>query len=266
MGEDRLILFVAYLVDNEYKSTTVRSYISAIKSVLQDDGVTLNADKYLLSSLAKACRLKNDTVQTRLPIRKNTLIMLLKFLKDLYPKQFYLETMYTALFTTAYFGLFRVGELTSGEHPILARDIHIGEKKDKLMFVLHTSKTHSKDARPQVVKISHMDFDYSTRIHVQNKICPYTNIENYLMCQKGFRSHTEPFFIFSDRSPVKPFHMCKTLKQLLSMAGLDQDLYDTYSTRISRAVDLHETIHLSVDTIKKLGRWKSNSVYLYLNF
>ena len=56
--EDRIVLYVGYLVNKSRRSTTIRSYISAIRAVLREDGVTLNEDKYLLTSLTKACRLK----------------------------------------------------------------------------------------------------------------------------------------------------------------------------------------------------------------
>ena len=75
--EDRLVLFVGYLVQQQRKSSTIKSYISAIKSVLKADGITINEDRYLLTSLTKACRLANDRVITQLPIRKGMLKMLL---------------------------------------------------------------------------------------------------------------------------------------------------------------------------------------------
>ena len=66
--EERLVLFVGFLVDQNKKSTKIRSYISAIKSVLASVKVILNEDKYLLNSLIKACRLKNDVMRVYLPI------------------------------------------------------------------------------------------------------------------------------------------------------------------------------------------------------
>ena len=104
--EERLALFVTFLVDSNKKSTTIRSYISAIKSVLRDDDYELNEDKYLLSSLTKACKLKNDTFRTRLPIQKGLLMILLRKIDQLFDQQPYLLTLYRALFLRAYFGLF----------------------------------------------------------------------------------------------------------------------------------------------------------------
>ena len=48
--EDRLILFVGYLIDQKKQSATVKSYISAVKAVLLNIGVKLNYDTFLMSS------------------------------------------------------------------------------------------------------------------------------------------------------------------------------------------------------------------------
>ena len=56
----------------------VKSYISAIKAVLSMNNIKIVEDRYLLCSLVKACRLKNDVVKTRLPIQKAMLGVILK--------------------------------------------------------------------------------------------------------------------------------------------------------------------------------------------
>ena len=82
--EDRLILFVAYLVDSKKQSSTIKSYMSAVKAVLQDDGHYLNVDKMCLNSMTKACRLQNDRVHSRLPICKGLLHLILKGLETVF--------------------------------------------------------------------------------------------------------------------------------------------------------------------------------------
>ena len=51
MWTERLNLFVGYLVNNNKKSSTVKSYISAIKAVLFDGGVEIKEDSVLLAAL-----------------------------------------------------------------------------------------------------------------------------------------------------------------------------------------------------------------------
>ena len=57
--------------------------------------------------------------------------------------------------------------------------------------------------------------------------------------------------------------MHKTLKIMLQRAGFNQLLYDTHSLRSGRRVDLVK-YGISVETVKDLGRWKSNAVFIYL--
>ena len=118
--EDRLMLFVGYLVQNNCKSSIVKSYISEIRAVLQQVNVVLQEDRVLLTSLTKACRLRNDRIMVRLPIQKGVLAMLLNEINCILDNQPFLRVLYRALFSTAYFGLFRVGELGSADHPVLA--------------------------------------------------------------------------------------------------------------------------------------------------
>ena len=55
---DHLILFVGYLVPNRYQSATVKSYISAIKAFLKEDGVKVTEDQYTLVSLGLGMQTK----------------------------------------------------------------------------------------------------------------------------------------------------------------------------------------------------------------
>ena len=48
----------------------VRNYISPIRAVLKNNGVKLKEDQFLISSLTSACKLKNDQIKTKLPIKK----------------------------------------------------------------------------------------------------------------------------------------------------------------------------------------------------
>ena len=150
--------------------------------------------------------------------------------------------MYQALFATAYFGLFQVGELTKGSHPICAKDVHIGENKKKLLFILHTSKTHWKNSKPQSVKISSTDIQkkqekthFTDRTTIANP-CPYKLLRKFLnVRKKAYKTVDEPFFIFSDRTPVRPTNLRRVLKMMLQEAGLDFRLYNTMSFRAGRA-------------------------------
>ena len=138
--------------------------------------------------------------------------------------------MYSALFSTAYFGLFRVSEVTSGEHPIKAKDVRIAKNKKKMMFILRTSKTHGQDKKLQIIKINSKDFDdhkNRTAIQIRNqleKICPYELLVRYIEIRHDRREESEPFFIFRDAIPVTPANMRSTLRLTLEEIGLNPQL------------------------------------------
>ena len=263
--EERITLFVAYLVQSHKKSNTIKSYVSAVRGVLKDINVELNEDKFLLTSLTNACKLVNDTVTLRLPIQKGLLNLLITKLFNKYDHQHYFTTLFAAMYSSMYFGLLRIGEVTMGTHPIKACDVHTARNKKKLMFVLRTSKTHWTDSKPQIIKISSRfigkkannsnvtDFEY----------CPYGLLTDYLDLRKGYNTQNEPFFILSNGEGVTPEFARNLLKELITDAGLDPKFYNCHSLRIGRATDLRN-LNISVETIKKIGRWRSNAVFEYL--
>ena len=153
--EEKIALYCAYLIEDcKVQSCTLKSYVSAIKSVLSEDGHTWKFEKVLLAALVKACKLRNDTLKNRLPIKRNLLEVLLIQLENHFRKenQVYLEILYKTAFILAYYGLFRIGELTESPHVILARNVFKAQENNKFMLVLYSSKTHTKADRPQKIK------------------------------------------------------------------------------------------------------------------
>ena len=210
----------------------------------------------------------NDKVCMRLPITKSKLQTLLMRITELFDQQPYLKTIYSALFSTAYFGLFRVGELTKSQHVVKVTNVKIAMNKKKILFLLESLKTHGTNVLPQKIKIS------STEQSKQNKnrtnkrselasFCPYQLLCNYLEVRPKSLSKDEQFFVFADSILVKPLHMRDILRKTVKKAGFDPKVFSTHSFRIGRGIDLLKC-GLTIETIKQLGRWKSNSVFVYL--
>ena len=117
--EQRIVLFTAYLIKMKKQSSTVKSYISAMRAVLRSLKIKITDDSCLLGSLIKACKLENDRVcRLRLPIQKDMLYVLLRKTHNYFVKQgqMYLGRLYKAIIATMYFGLFRISEVTKSEH------------------------------------------------------------------------------------------------------------------------------------------------------
>ena len=169
------------MVDRGMQSSTVKSYISAIKRILLDDGYELNYNQCIIKALTRACRIINDRVMTRLPITCGLLELILFELQRYFDvhNQWYLDVMYRALFTLGYYGLLRVGELTLSEHVVWASSIHVAANKDKLLVYLYSSKTHTTGSRPQKIWITSNQLEQSGK-YVHRHFCSVEAMDQYL--------------------------------------------------------------------------------------
>ena len=203
--EDRLTLFTAFLIEKKLKSSTVKSYLSAIKAVLTEDEIEFSENTFLLNSLTRACRIRNDQYIPKLPIHKSLLKLLIDQITKWFAgrNQHYLEILFKAMFLSCYYGLLRSGEVAKSEYVILARNINIGVNKDKILFKLLSSKTHGLGDKPQRIKITRT----TTNDQQDQRYCPFNILQQYIQLRPDMTSSDEQFFVFSDGSAVKPQHI-----------------------------------------------------------
>ena len=190
------------------------------------------------------------------------------FLGNSINQQPYLAILYKTILSTGYYGLFRIDEVTTGTYPVKARDVHIGVNKQKMLFILRTSKTHWSDSLPQSIKITSTNIDSFRRNceknkPKQNQYCPYFLLQSYLKVRVKYLTDTESFFMYRYRTPVKAHSMCRVLKRALQKYGMELQNYSLHSLRAGRVVDLLK-LGVLVEIIQKLGRWKSNTIFTYL--
>ena len=257
LWEEKTSLYCAYLILKGRKSATIKSYVSAIKHKLTLDGYNWNDNLLLLSALTKACKLVNDVVKTRLPIGEGFLDVIIFELNRYFDRQEYKKLLYRSMFFTAYYGLFRVGELAMSQHSIKACDVHVAHGRTKVKFVLHSSKTHSRANRPKTVVIGQ---DRSNKVHFFD---PVDDISTYAETRPPYRTNNDPFFVHNNGQPVQCQELRNLLRLIITRLDIDSSLYDIHSFRIGRATDLFRR-NYSVEYIKKVGRWESNAVYRYL--
>ena len=153
--EDRATLFVGQLAHEGVQSNTIRCYISGIKKLLIEIDYAWDDNRLIVNSLTRACKLVNDHVSTRLPIRCSLLELILFEIERKFAShnQVYLEYLYKSIFMLGYYGLLRVSELVLSKHVVKAANIHVAVNKDKLLIILYSSKTHTEGMAPQKIKI-----------------------------------------------------------------------------------------------------------------
>ena len=253
--EHRVFLFLAHLVNHGRKSSTVKSYFSAIKSILWDGLYDLTVDSIQFRALVRACRQINDQIQPRFPIRLQLLNLILLELERMFEDQYYLKILYQTIIAIAYYGLFRIGEIIQGSHTILAKNVHLAQNKRKVMFILYTSKTHDTSSRPQKVKIAALN---------QNNLscyCPFDLLTRYLTLRNNsYLTKDEHFFIFQGGIEITQLCLRNVLATALSNLGLNSSLYTFQALRAGRVTDLHKW-GFTTEQIKIIGRWRSNTVY-----
>ena len=204
-------------------------------------------------------------VRTTLPINIGLLEILLFEIDRHYlgrNNQPYLAILYKAIFSTAYYGLMRIGELTMGSHPVKGKDVCIARSKNKITLVLYPSKTHGKESKVQEIKISALS-NYDC-LRAKRHFCPFELLRQYGRFHGGYAYDDDLFFIFRDGTPVTPVHVRSLLHKLLEILNLDSSMYNTHSWRIGRASDLFQINKFSISQIQQAGRWHSNVVFKYL--
>ena len=207
-------------------------------------------------------RMFNDRVLIRLPIGKGLLEMILFELQCILDGQWYLLIMYRALFALVYYGLFRVGELAKGTHPVKAADVQLARNKNKLRLLLWTSKNLVPGHSPQQVKITEEVQNNKTAGKFSH-FCPFKLTSEFLRIRGGYKNKFEQFFVLQDSSPVTMTMVRTMLKKSIKKLNLDCRLYNTHSFRIGRCSDLLK-MGVPIEKIKLMGRWKSNAVFKYI--
>ena len=66
---DLISLFETHLVQTKHQSPTIKSYCSAIRTILKQEGIHVEENAYILSSLVKACKMQNNVLFVCLPIQ-----------------------------------------------------------------------------------------------------------------------------------------------------------------------------------------------------
>ena len=141
--------------------------------------------------------------------------------------------------------------------------------KQKAMFILRSSKTHCEADLPQIIKLSQTHKDKKLlikEIKFANRgiLCPYRALQQYIKLQPLSQSTNENFFIFRDKSTVQAYQFRNVLREIITKCGFDSHLYDCHRFRTGRSLDRLK-MGYSVESIKKIGCWKSNAIYTYLN-
>ena len=247
---------MAFLVNNGYAATTISSTISAIGYVhrmgeLEDPTENFKVEKALIGvhRLAK----KGDQ---RLPITLSILHKLLEIV-DRTCKESYERIMIKAMYLLMFYGLLRVGEITSKR------------KADYKKVVNHKEvKLFTKGTRLSSLSLNMNDFKHNLPTNTVTikiagtgtQFCPVTHMLAYLV-KRG--ANEGPLFLNSHGKPVSTSYFSAIFRATVVAAGLDPARYKPHCFRIGGTTRYAE-LGYEDSVIQRMGRWKSPAFKRYV--
>ena len=251
-----IALFISYLSFLKKAPATIASYLSAIGYVHKLRSFQDPTKTFVIQKLMKAVG-RERAADLRLPISRPVLHQIVRSLVSTNSSASK-QRLYAAMFLTAFYGFFRVGELTAksareSADIVQFDDIRFLSECGQVKMIKITIRKfkHNSDNRP---------FDILIARESSAVCCPVLSLIAY--CELRGRQ-PGPLFCLPDMSPITTSMFNTELKRCLIFCGLDTTRYKSHSFRIGAACYASEQ-GFSDSQIRKLGRWKSDAFKVYL--
>ena len=214
-----IALFISYMSPLKCAHSTICSYVSATSYVHKLRGLADPTKSFLISKLLTAHRRANPLLDVRLPITRPVLHRLVRSL-EFTNSSSYQRVLYTAMFLTAFYGFFRLGELASknkrAANPVV--------QFDQLTFLL-------QDDRPAIAKICISQYKHSLSkrpfdVLINRELSqPFRPVDRFLQFCALRGDAPGPLFCMPDLSPISISIFNRQLSSSLSFRGLDTSRY-----------------------------------------
>ena len=216
---NHIAIFVAFLHDQGYAPASIVSYVSAIAYVHKLLGLQDPTSSSLVQKLIAGATKVYAPKPSRLPITILILHRIILGIDEIIPVHYH-KLLLKAMFTTSFFGLMRIGEVTMSKHktiPLLINQLQL--TMDQAIITI-THFKHNKGNKPVQIPLLRQD---------NHDICPVYNLSQYLLIRGR---EPGPLFSFPNSSPVPREFFSKQLSFLISLAGYDVKRYQAHSFRI----------------------------------
>lgn len=240
--QQHVIHFAAHLSLAGKAPATIRAYIAGISCKHKLNGWVDPTDNFLLRKMFQGLARTNKRQDSRLPITFDRLQQLIGVLHTVCTNAFE-RRLFAAVFTLAFFGLFRVSEivgqdqsLPGGRSGLQNDSIRINED---LLVTVGATKT-DQEGRGGVVKIK--------KVLSHPEVCPVANLRAYLLVRPAV---TGALFIHFNGKPLSSYQFQAVLKKGANTLGWSADKFTSHSFRIGA-------------TTTRLGRWRSAVVKSYV--
>lgn len=250
-----ITLFISFCYEANCSLSTVRTYIAGISYFHRLRGFDNLSSKFVVAKLLEGyARCRPQVPDVRRPINKTILRGVIEALPSICYNT-YEVSLFRAIFTLAYFGLFRISELVTirgipaGNH-LLKENIKLAAEGGNVSVTLVRTKATPKGP-PLTIKLG----------SELTPPCPVRTLSVYMSLRPTIKSRVA--FVHQNGDPATRQQVTTILHKCLLKLGYNTACFQSHSFRIGRATDL-SIGGLAPESIARLGRWSSDSYKRYL--
>ena len=244
--EHNLLEFISFLSLSGFAASTVQLYLTGVRHHLKLQGKNSFKDSFIIKMVVKGVSSRYSVPDIRLPINKGLLHDMWNIL-PIIVRDHYMVKMYRSMFTLAYHGLLRPGEVTYTPHAIKVK--HVYFVYQNVHLYLHSSKAKTGPFPQRVV------------VAPQPGICPVSDLHTYLQVRPCI-----PGALFRKENglPVHYQELLSLMDKLAHFLDLPTDRFKPHSFCIGATTKLHLKGY-SPQVIRKIGRWSSAAFQRYIH-
>lgn len=250
---NHLTQFVAHLSLKGLRESTVKLYLAGIGYSCKLKGFQDTTQSFVVRKMVEGLRRLVRSADTRVPVTSSILQRIISVLPTVC-KSSYEAGLFAAAYVTAFFGFFRVGELTTSHNGgsvncLSVSDVTINSKEKTVMIRISRSKT-DQEGRGSVIILRSTGTD----------LCPFQSMLRFLNIRPKVSG---PLFCHFGGAPLTRYQFSAILQKAVNIVGLEGKGYKSHSFRIGAATSASVN-GLSDEEIKILGRWRSGIVSSYI--
>ena len=239
---EAIALFIGHMFEAGYAPATINSAVSALSFVFKWEGKSDPADCFYVRSLQRSLG-RFRVPDSRQSITSAELVTMCDLVAN-HPE----AKMLTCLFSLAFYGLCRMGELVgSGPHVLLDQNVQLTD--DGIRLTLETFKHSKRGATLLVTEKGN------------GAACPVRNCKGYVLSRPAVSS-SRPFFVTRTGGSVS-LAVVNSIVKKLGASLTPPKLLGGHSFRIG-GTGWAVSCGKSTEEIKLMGRWESDAFRRYL--
>ena len=245
--------FISHLSLSKKAPATINSYVCAIstwhKTKKWDDPCT----SYMVKRALRGAGRGNSTPDARQPITPGILEKIMKATISICSSK-YEASLFKCIFSLAFFGLFRIGELVcNNKRQPQIKVLHLKDiafKEESMKVTVRYSKTDQTGKSSSTI----------LKGNKESPLCPVQAMKEYIT-MRGL--HAGPLFCHTNGFFLSRFQFNKVLELALQFCKEGTNNIKSHSFRIGGATNAMSK-GIPYEQVKEMGRWQSDAAKKYI--